>query len=363
MVVLGIETSCDETAAALVDSDGNVHANIVYSQIQDHEPYGGVVPEVAARQHVALLPNVLRRAFADSHLAWNEVDAIAVTRGPGLASSLLIGMTAAKMLAMHLEKPLLPIHHLEGHLCSLFLGDHAAHPDSDCPMLVLLVTGGHTCLISVEQPGSYRMLGRTLDDAAGEALDKGAKLLGLSYPGGPALEKAAMVGANDAMPFPVCKITTKSLPRGCDLNPDYCFSFSGVKTSLLYRLRRTKPDLACDITRADLAASYQRAVFDALLSRVEKALSAGVWKTLGCVGGVARNQQLRERLNSLAIHHGVALRIAEPRYCTDNAAMIAAVPCFVKRAPLDEDPMNVDVAPTLPLPQSWTDPHSDIGTE
>ena len=352
MVVLGIETSCDETAAALVGLHGKVHANIVHSQIHDHEPYDGVVPEVAARQHVTLLPGVLRRAFEDSCLAWNEIDAIAVTRGPGLASSLLIGMTAAKILALHLDKPLLPIHHLEGHLCSLFLGDHAAHPDSDCPMLVLLATGGHTCLISIEQPGSYRMLGRTLDDAAGEALDKGAKLLGLSYPGGPALEKAAMKGSHDAMQFPVCKITTKSLPRGCDLNPNYCFSFSGVKTSLLYRLRQTNADITCDDTRADLAASFQRAVFDTLLSRVDKALSADIWRTLGCVGGVARNQQLRDRLNKLAAQHGVALRIAEPQYCTDNAAMIAAVPCFVKRAHVAEDPMKVDVAPNLALPES-----------
>ena len=203
MHLLGIETSCDETAAAILHWDGTVRANIVHSQIPDHAVYGGVVPEVAARQHVARLPGIVRRAFQEANLGWADVDAIAVTHGPGLASSLLVGLTAAKTLALRMGKTLLPVNHLEGHVCSLFLGDAAIDSTQACPMLVLLVTGGHTCLIGVERPGVYRMLGRTLDDAAGEALDKGAKLLGLGYPGGPAIERVAATGSDSAVRFPI----------------------------------------------------------------------------------------------------------------------------------------------------------------
>lgn len=350
MHVLGIETSCDETAVAILHWDGTVRANIVHSQVPEHAAYGGVVPEVAARQHVARLPGIVRRAFQEARLGWDDVDAIAVTHGPGLASSLLVGLTAAKTLALRMGKPLLPINHLEGHVCSLFLGDAAVDPAQACPMLVLLVTGGHTCLIGVERPGVYRMLGRTLDDAAGEALDKGAKLLGLSYPGGPAIERVGVTGDDSAVRFPIGKLSAKSLPRGCGLEPDYCFSFSGIKTSLLYHLRRTQADINDEVTLANLAASYQHAVFDALVHRVDRALATGHWKTFGCVGGVARNEVLRRRLVDAIAQHDVKLCIAEPQFCTDNAAMIAAVPCFVEsRRAAVESPLTIDVLPSLAL--------------
>ena len=350
MHLLGIETSCDETAAAILHWDGTVRANIVHSQIPDHAVYGGVVPEVAARQHVARLPGIVRRAFQEANLGWADVDAIAVTHGPGLASSLLVGLTAAKTLALRMGKTLLPVNHLEGHVCSLFLGDAAIDSTQACPMLVLLVTGGHTCLIGVERPGVYRMLGRTLDDAAGEALDKGAKLLGLGYPGGPAIERVAATGSDSAVRFPIGTLTAKSLPRGCELDPAYCFSFSGIKTSLLYHLRRTHADIQDEVVRANLAASYQYAIFDALVRRVDRALAAGPWRTFGCVGGVARNKILRHRLMDTVAHHDVELHVAEPQFCTDNAAMIAAVPCFVEaRRASVERPVTIDVMPGLAL--------------
>jgi N6-L-threonylcarbamoyladenine synthase len=348
---LGIETSCDETAAAIVRDGREVLSSVVYSQVARHADYGGVVPEIAARVHVEVLPDILATAIERAGVGWDALDGVAVTVGPGLASSLLVGLSAAKALALTLGLPLIPVNHLEGHLYSVFLGEDAPTVEEACPMLVLLVTGGNTCLVRMDGIGSYRVLGQTLDDAAGEALDKGATLLGLGYPGGPAIERAAAGGDPHVVRFP----RGLEHPRGGGpagrLDRAYCFSFSGVKTALLYHLRDHPEDGAGD-RRADLAASYQEAVMEALAVRVRRALRATGIRTLACVGGVARNQVLRAKLDRLLRAHGARLFMAPMAYCTDNAAMIAAL-AGATAAPADgEEAMAVDIAPSLPIPES-----------
>lgn len=349
MIVLGIETSCDETAAAVVVApDARVRSNEVYSQISAHQPFGGVVPELAARHHVEVLPDLLDRALNDAGVGWPDLNALAVTSGPGLASSLLVGVSAAKALALRLDVPLYPVNHLEGHVCSVFLGDDAPHPDEACPMLVLLVTGGHTCLIAVHAVGAYRLLGQTLDDAAGEALDKGASLLGLPYPGGPSIEKAAQRGDPKAFSFPRGRVQGSSLRHLAGMEPELCFSYSGVKTSLRYRVRDLAgaPDAQC---LADLAAGYQEAVFDALLQRVDAAMDRAAYASFACVGGVARNQCLRGKLLALSESRDVPLLLAQPEYCTDNAAMIAAVLALDSPTLRPDTDLACDVRPVWPL--------------
>jgi N6-L-threonylcarbamoyladenine synthase len=323
MNVLGIETSCDETSAAVVAGPA-VLSHVVFSQIAQHRPYGGVVPEIASRSHVEELPGILEEALARSGLGWEQVDAVAVTSGPGLASSLLVGLTAAKSLAWRLRKPLFGVNHIEAHLYSLFLGSGAPRPETVCPMVVLMVSGGHTCLISLERIGGYRLLGQTLDDAAGEALDKGANVLNLGYPGGPAIEAAAQGGDREYVRFPRGRLQNPREEWIGDLDRDCCFSFSGLKTSLLYYVKQHAGVFA-DGTLKDVAASYQEAVFDALLSRLERALRSERVSTFGCVGGVSRNRRLRERLEDVSRKSGARLLLAAPEYCTDNAAMVAAL--------------------------------------
>lgn len=339
MLVLGIESSCDETAAALVRDGRDVRSSIVLSQIAKHQPFGGVVPELASRAHVEAMPAILRESCARAGCTWADIDAVAVTRGPGLASSLLIGAAAARALALSLDKPLLPVNHLEGHLCSVFLDKDCPPPADVCPMVLLLVSGGHTLLLRVRSVGDYEVLARTLDDAAGEALDKGAKLMGLGYPGGPAIEKVACGGNRERVPF----------PRGTVAAQDGAvppFSFSGLKTSLLYYIRKNPGELAAD-RLPDVAAGYQEAVFGSLLERAERALEQAPAKTFALVGGVARNQRLRELLGVLCARHGVALRAAPMEYCTDNAAMIACVPGLRPVEPVGAGGMDVD--PNWPL--------------
>ena len=342
MNMLGIETSCDETAVAVVSDGGVVRANHVYSQIERHRPHGGVVPEIAARAHVEALPGLLTGALAEAGLAWADVDALAVTCGPGLASSLIVGVTAAQALALRLHRPLWSVNHLEGHLHSIVLG--AGEP-APLPALVLLVSGGHTCLVRVAAPGRYEVLGQTLDDAAGEALDKGAKLLGLGYPGGPAIERAAAGGNPRAIAFPRGAGGAAAAAR--QAGGDLWFSFSGLKTALLYHVR-AHPEAAAGEALRDTAASYQEAVVDALIARVERALDGTEAVTLGAAGGVACNRRLREKLGALAAVRGLRLAVAEPRYCTDNAAMIAAAALagFARRA---DPPGDLDAHPVLPL--------------
>lgn len=347
MNVLGIETSCDETSAAVVRDGRTVLSNVVFTQVARHRPYGGVVPEIASRCHVEEIAGIVRQAVQDAGLTWEQIDAVAATYGPGLASSLLVGLSAAKALALRLGKPLLGVNHVEAHLYSLFLGSDAPSPDSIAPLIVLMVSGGHTGLVRVAKVGSYKLLGQTLDDAAGEALDKGANLLKLGYPGGPAIEKAAAGGDPAHVKFP------RGLRRGAsgelagDLDRDLCFSFSGLKTSLLYYLK-DHPEVLVNGALKDVAASYQEAVFDALLARLRRAVERYRVSAVGCVGGVARNGRLREKLERMSGEYGLRLVLARPEFCTDNAAMIAALagaPGGVVRTATDD----LDVQPDLVL--------------
>lgn len=347
MMVLGIETSCDETAVSVVRDGTDVLSNVVFSQVARHAPYGGVVPEVAARAHVSVLPAMLQRALDEPGLSWADVRGVAATRGPGLATSLVVGLTAAKALALRLEVPLLGVNHLEAHLYSILLGLDAAATERALPALVLLVSGGHTCLVRFDGAGRHLLLGRTVDDAAGEALDKGAKLLGLGYPGGPVLEATAAGGNAAFVPFP--RGLAHNARRDLHVpHPELCFSFSGLKTALLYHLRE-HPTAPADGTLAHLAASYQEAVVDTLARQVERALDIVDVRSVACAGGVARNGVLRERLAAVASARGLPLLLARPDYCTDNAAMIAGLGGALLQSGAGATPFDVDIDPNLPL--------------
>ena len=344
MNVLGIETSCDETAAAVVRDGRAVLSSIVLSQVELHTPYGGVVPEIASRGHVEHLPGVIETAVRDAGLTWDGIDAVAATYGPGLASSLLVGFSAAKALAMRLSRPLHAINHLEAHLYSPFLEEDAPRWTDVCPFLGLIVSGGHTCLVRVEGLGRYRLLGQTIDDAAGEAFDKVAKMLGLGYPGGPAIDRVSKGGDVAYVRFPRGRQRgERGLPGGLDA--DLCFSFSGVKTSLLYYLRDNPTD-GDEVRTRSVAASYQEAIVDALVTRCARA-SRGM-AHLAAVGGVSLNSRLRERLRELADGQGFTLLLARPVYCADNAAMIAGV-AGAGQGITGDDALSLDVDPNLSL--------------
>jgi N6-L-threonylcarbamoyladenine synthase len=303
-VILGLETSCDETAAALVTEDGRIVSNVVSSQAQLHARYGGVVPEVASRHHLELLLPAVRQALEDAGAELGEVERVAVTQGPGLVGALLVGVSAAKSLAWARRLPLVPVNHLHGHVASLFLEPEPVEP----PFLCLLASGGHTLLLDVRDRSAFDVLGTTLDDAAGEAFDKGARLLGLGYPGGAEIDRIARDGDPEAFSFPVARV------------PGLDFSFSGLKTALLYAVR----DLGLEETerrRADLAASYQRAIVRALVERTQAAAESIGADRIAVVGGVAANSELRASLPGAAL--------APLELCTDNAAMIASAARFV----------------------------------
>jgi N6-L-threonylcarbamoyladenine synthase len=344
--LLGIETSCDETAAA-VTADGAVHSNAIYSQVARHAPYGGVVPEIASRDHVKKLPGMIEQALRDADCSFEELDGIAVTYGPGLASSLLIGCSAARALSRRLDIPLTGVNHHEGHIYSVFLGDGPPVLDGAFPMLVLLVSGGDTKLVYMEEPGRYQVIGQTIDDAAGEALDKGSMLLGLGYPGGPVIQRMAEGGNPQAVRF----------PRGLDnagtswnytLDRKLCFSFSGLKTALLYYVQK-HPGLTEDADALrDTVASYQAAVTDALVTRVARALRTVPCASFACAGGVSLNSVLRSKLGQLSEKTGIPLRLAPPRFCTDNAAMIAGAASIQLRTGSSFVPPD-DVNPNLQL--------------
>jgi N6-L-threonylcarbamoyladenine synthase len=302
-LILAIETSCDDTCAAVVESDGAVRANVISSQ-GVHDRFGGVVPEVASRHHLELVNAVVDDALARAGATLDDAELVAVTQGPGLVGALLVGLQTAKALAAARRLPLAPVDHLRGHVAATELRPQAFGP----PFLCLVASGGHTLLADVPEPGRIDVIGRTLDDAAGEAFDKGARLLGLPYPGGPALERLAAEGDPGAFDFPVA-----SRVPGLD------FSFAGLKTSLLYRLRDLGEEEA-GARRADLAAAYQRAIVEALARRVEQGLETTGRRRLSVGGGVAANGPLRERLARL----DVETAIPPPELCTDNAAMIAA---------------------------------------
>ncbi len=300
-MILGIETSCDETAAAVVTRDGEILSNVVSSQAELHAKFGGVVPEIASRRHLELVAPVVREALSGADAKLEDVELIGVTRGPGLVGALLVGLSAAKALAWVHRTPLAPVDHLQGHVASLYLQPEPVEP----PFVCLLASGGHTMLLDVREPGSFEVLGRTIDDAVGEAFDKGARLLGLGYPGGVELDRLAREGDPEAFEFPVARV------------PGLDFSFSGVKTALLYAVRKLEPG-ELERRRADLAASYQRALVRALVERAEQAGA----ERLAVVGGVAANSELRASLPGAAL--------APLALCTDNAAMIASAARFVE---------------------------------
>jgi N6-L-threonylcarbamoyladenine synthase len=302
-VILGLETSCDETAAALVTADGVVRSSIVASQAELHARYGGVVPEIASRRHLELVSPVVQEALREAGASLDDVGAVAVTRGPGLIGALLVGLSAAKALAWSRPLPLVPVDHLHGHVSSLFLEPGAVDP----PFVCLLASGGHTLLLDVRDRSGFEVLGRSLDDAAGEAFDKGARLLGLGYPGGAAIDRLARDGDAEAYRFPVARV------------PGYDFSFSGLKTALLYVVRDLD-QAELERRRADLAASYQRAIVRALVERTRKAAAAASAQRIAVVGGVAANSELRASLPEAAL--------APLELCTDNAAMIASAARF-----------------------------------
>jgi N6-L-threonylcarbamoyladenine synthase len=310
-VILGIETSCDETAAALVTREGEVRASVVASQAALHARYGGVVPEIASRRHLELVGPVLAEAFEEADARLDDVQAVAVTRGPGLIGALLVGLSAAKAFAWSRRLPLVPVDHLHGHVASLYLRPEPLAP----PFLCLLASGGHTLLLDVQDRSGYRVVGTTLDDAAGEAFDKGARLLGLGYPGGAALDRAARDGDPTAHPFPVARV------------PGFDFSFSGLKTALLYAVRDLPPD-ELERRRADLAASYQRAIVRALVERTLAAAEAFGAERIAVVGGVAANSELRAALSRATL--------ARLALCTDNAAMIASAARYAAPIPFPE---------------------------
>jgi N6-L-threonylcarbamoyladenine synthase len=344
VTVFAIETSCDETSAAVVRDGRDVLSNVVRSQVDLHKPYGGVVPEVASRNHVEALPGVIEEALVKAGVGWEGVDRIAATYGPGLASSLLVGLSAAKGLAMRLGKPLCGMNHVESHLYSPFLDADAPRPADVSPFLALVVSGGHTCLIRVPELGRYTMVGQTVDDAAGEAFDKGAKLLGLGYPGGPAVDRAAKAGNPRAVRFPTGR-QKKERASLAGMDPALCFSFSGLKTALLYHLK-AHPLSGSAAELADLAASYQEAIVDALVSRTRKAVRGSRCLVVG--GGVSLNSVLRVRLQAMAAEEGVRLLLAKPRYCADNAAMVGGL-AGVGRGITGEAARTLDVDPSLSL--------------
>ncbi|MEE9912473.1 MAG: tRNA (adenosine(37)-N6)-threonylcarbamoyltransferase complex transferase subunit TsaD [Deltaproteobacteria bacterium] len=307
MLVLGIESSCDETAAAVV-SDGKLLSNIIASQIKDHSAYGGVVPEIASRKHLEAITYVISRALDQAQVTLGDLEGIAVTRGPGLIGSLLVGLSAAKALAYGLNLPFVGVNHLEGHIMASFLSE----PRPQFPFAALVVSGGHTNVYRVGNYHDFQLLGQTRDDAAGEAFDKAAKLLDLGYPGGVVIDKLAQKGNPSAYPF----------PRAMKDSPD--FSFSGLKTSLLVMLKkRGKPFGEEELP--DVVASYQEAIMDVLVEKtVRAARESGITRIVVC-GGVAANSRLRRRFAEAANQAGMALFIPPMILCTDNAAMIAAL--------------------------------------
>ena len=330
--ILAIETSCDETAAAVIENGATILSNVVSSQIDLHAQYGGVFPEVASRKHIEVIYPVVRQALRDAHMGLDDVDCIAVTQGPGLVGSLLVGMNMAKGLALSREKPLLGINHIEGHIYSLWLTEAA--PYIEFPVLTLVVSGGHTELYLMIDHGRYKHLGGTLDDAAGEAFDKVGRLLGLPFPGGPAIDEAAKSGNPHAFNF----------PRAV-MDDGYNFSFSGLKTAVLRQTRQYHNHQHMPV--ADLAASFQAAVVDVLVEKTARAATAFGVTAVHLAGGVSANSLLRKEMQTRL---KVPVRYPSPILCTDNAAMIGAAAHW-KYITGQRDPIDLDVLPSLQLMQ------------
>ncbi len=325
-MILALETSCDDTCAAVVEG-AEIRSNVISSQASLHERFGGIVPEVASRHHLELVNPIVDAALGEAGVELGEVDSLAVTRGPGLIGALLVGVSTAKALAAATSKPLAGVDHLHGHVAANFLEPDPIEP----PFLCLIASGGHTLLAGVTEHEGYAVLGETLDDAAGEALDKAARLLGLGYPGGPAIEREAASGDPKAFTFPVAMTN----------DPRLDFSFSGLKTALLYAVRELGEDGVAE-RRADLAASFQAAVVEQLVAKLRRAVRGGSrrkrrpgdeWSAVALGGGVAANTLLRERAGEVCSDEGIELKLVARELCTDNAAMIASAARFVEAAP------------------------------
>lgn len=336
MVLLGIETSCDDTSAAVVADGSRVLSNVATNQDAFHAKYGGIVPEIASRQHVALLSAAVEDAATRANLSLNDIDGIAVTRGPGLIGSLVVGVASAKALAFALRKPLYGVNHLHGHIFAAFLdrdGDVPVYP-----FLTLLVSGGHSQLVEVEGPAQMRVIGRTKDDAAGEAFDKTARVLGLPFPGGPQIDRLARQGDPNAIAFP----RHRGEPGSLDM------SFSGIKTAVKYFVQSKAGNGA---SKSDIAASFQASVVDMLMQRVQEAFERRAYACVVLSGGVAANTALQRALREWGERTNVPIFIPPPKYCTDNAAMIAAAAAHQGDA-VRADPLTLSADPNLPFDTS-----------
>jgi N6-L-threonylcarbamoyladenine synthase len=316
-VILALETSCDDTCAA-VTAGPRVLSNVISSQAAAHERFGGVVPEVASRHHLELIGPVIEASLSDAGVTLDDAEAVAVTAGPGLIGALLVGVSSAKAIAAARRLPLIPVDHLQGHVAANFLDPDPLEP----PFLCLVASGGHTLLGAVREHSTYELLGQTLDDAAGEALDKAARLLGLGFPGGPEIERVAREGDPDAFDFPV------AMSR----DPGLDFSFSGLKTALVYRCRELG-EAETLRRRADLAAGFQAAVVGQLVAKLERAFGSGEGGAVALGGGVAANGPLRESVSELCERRGLRMKLVAPELCTDNAAMIGSAARFVEPVP------------------------------
>jgi N6-L-threonylcarbamoyladenine synthase len=333
-VILGIETSCDETAVAIVNDKGQILSNLLHSQVEEHAPYGGVVPELASRRHMECIELLTKKALDCAKISLPQLSGIAVTNRPGLVGALLVGVNFAKALAYAINRPCVTVNHLEGHLESAWL----AHPNLPTPAMVLIASGGHTHLSLVSRQGEYQFIGWTVDDAAGEAFDKGAKMLGLTYPGGPAIDKLAKNGNPQSLSFPRPNIHSSN----------FHFSFSGLKTALRYFLRDEQQKEDSSLPVADIAASYQEAIVDVLVEKLCRAARQHEVKAISVVGGVAANSRLRLKLEQRAKILGLDLTLPPPALCTDNAAMIAAAG-WKKLRSQEAAAWNMDAIATLQL--------------
>lgn len=358
MRILGIESSCDETAAAIVEDGRLLLSNVVRTQIDIHKVYGGVVPEVAARSHIEVINPVIDQALTEANLTWDDIDGIAVTYAPGLLGSLLVGTLAARTIAHQKNLPLYPIHHVEAHVYANFITDQADHinltlpsKQPEFPMLALIVSGGHSQLVLFKDHGDYKLLGQTQDDAVGEAFDKVAKIIGLPYPGGPSVAEAALKGDPKKYQLPKAK-----------LQGAYDFSFSGLKTAVLRAVQREVgvdttfpsfelPGLLNDVQRADFAASFQNTAIETLVDKAEKAFKDYSPASVVIAGGVAANQELRRQLQERL---PINIEYAPMQLCTDNGAMIATLGCFYAERMQPTSPLGLEVQPSLSMTKtSW----------
>ncbi len=331
MLVLGIESSCDETAAAVVKDGAEMLSNVIASQVKVHERYGGIVPEIASRKHIEVIVPVIMQSLEDAKKSICDLDGIAVTKGPGLVGSLLIGLSAAKALAFATKLPIVGVNHLEGHIAAIFLTENPP----DFPFVALVVSGGHTAIYLAKGFRDFTLIGQTRDDAAGEAFDKAANLLGIGYPGGAAIERISLEGNPASYTFP------RAMPGSMD------FSFSGLKTSLLTKIKGMNQPLSSKEI-ADLAASYQEAICDVLTQKTIRAADADSAKRIVVCGGVAANIRLREKMNERAGSAGIRVFIPPAVLCTDNAAMIAVVGTHLLQAGLKDD-FSLNAVSRMPL--------------